>query len=419
MNATPANASVRAPEPTSPTAPPDDHDDIVYPGTIPFVLVHLACFGVLWSGVTPLALWMAAGLYLVRMWAVTAGYHRYFAHRSYRTSRVFQFLLAVLGSTAAQRGVIWWAAVHRHHHLHSDTEQDAHSPRHMGFIHSHVGWIFRPRRARADYSTVQDLTRYPELVWLDRWSLVPAVALGVLTFLVGGWPGLFVGFFLSTIVLYHCVFSINSLAHVVGKQRYLTGDDSKNNWWLALITLGEGWHNNHHHYQSATAQGWRWYEIDISYYVLKALSWTRLVWDLRAPPAKVVANEQPLGRKTVERVAQQVAASFPIDRLAAQAREAWESIPSLQELTVRAQGLAEHAPTREEMRARLQELREEAAERIQAIPHPHLPTVEHLRARAGEMFADSPSLGEVAERARQLIALAVSARVLASVTEGG
>ena len=336
----------------------EPHDDIVYPATIPFILVHLACFGVIWTGVTPLAAWMAVGLYFVRMWAVTAGYHRYFSHRSYKTSRVFQFLLALLGQTSAQRGVIWWAAVHRHHHLHSDTPEDVHSPRHMGFLHSHVGWIFRPKRRQADYSTVQDLTRYAELVWLDRHPYLPAAALAVLTFVIGGWPGLVVGFFISTVVLYHCVFFINSLAHVVGKQRYVTGDDSKNNWWLALITLGEGWHNNHHHYQSATAQGWRWYEIDVSYYVLKAMSWLRLVWDMRAPPAKVVRDEQPLGRKTLERVAQQLASSFPVERL------------SLQDL----------------------------------------PTLDELRGRAREMFADSPSLGAVAERARALLARAVPAR---------
>ena len=224
----------------------EPHDDIVYPEAIPFVLVHLVCLAAIWTGVPTTALVMAAVLYVVRMWGLTAGYHRYFSHRSYKTSRAFQFFMALVAQTSAQRGVLWWSATHRHHHLHSDTPQDVHSPRHMGFFYSHVGWIFSPRRNKADYSTVKDLSRYPELVWLDEHPYLPAVALAVLTFVIGGWPGLIVGFFWSTVVLYHCAFFINSMAHVIGKQRYVTGDDSRNNWWLALITLGEGWHNNHH-----------------------------------------------------------------------------------------------------------------------------------------------------------------------------
>jgi stearoyl-CoA desaturase (delta-9 desaturase) len=319
----------------------DQHDDIVYPGAIPFVVVHLVCLTVFWTGVTPLAVAMAVTLYLVRMWALTSGYHRYFSHRSYKTSRVFQFLLALLGQTAAQRGVLWWASRHRHHHLHSDTPEDVHSPRHMGFFHSHVGWIFRPKRFEADYSLVTDLTKYPELVWLEKTSYLPAAAVGVATYLIGGWSGLIVGFFISTVVLYHCTFFINSLAHVVGKQRYLTGDDSKNNWWLALITLGEGWHNNHHYYQSATAQGWRWYEVDISYYVLKVLSWTGLIWDMRAPPEQVVRGEQPIGRKVLEKVALELAGSFSVERIAEQVRASWAHKPSLEEVLHRVRTVSE------------------------------------------------------------------------------
>jgi stearoyl-CoA desaturase (Delta-9 desaturase) len=182
-------------------------------------------------------------------------------------------VIAFLGQTSAQRGVIWWAAVHRHHHLHSDTEHDVHSPRHHGFLYSHVGWIFNPTNWKPDYGSVKDLTSYPELVWLDRLHYLPGILLGFGSGLWGGWAMLVVGFFWSTVALYHGTFFINSLAHVHGSQRYLTGDDSRNNFWLALITLGEGWHNNHHHYQSSTRQGFHWWEIDISYYVLKAMSW--------------------------------------------------------------------------------------------------------------------------------------------------
>src|SRR5690606_29632554 len=260
------------------------HDDIIYPATLPFVLVHLACFAAIWTGVTAEALVLCVVLYVVRMVGVTAGYHRYFSHRSFKTSRVGQFLLALLAQSSAQRGVLWWAAIHRPHHLHSDTELDVHSPRHHGFLYSHVGWIFARRNDEVDYSTVPDLTRYPELVWLERHPYIVAAALAVGCFLLAGWPGLVVGFFWSTVLLYHGTFMINSLAHVHGTQRYLTGDDSRNNWWLALITLGEGWHNNHHAYQRSTRQGFRWWEIDPTYYVLRVLSWFRIVWDLGEPP---------------------------------------------------------------------------------------------------------------------------------------
>ena len=394
--------------------PPDLHDDIVYPGAIPFVLVHLTCLAVFWTGVTRTAVLMAVSLYLVRMWALTAAYHRYFSHRSYKTSRVFQFLLALLGQTAAQRGVLWWASRHRHHHLHSDTPDDVHSPRHMGFFGAHVGWIFRPKRFQADYSLVSDLTKYPELVWLEKTSYLPAALLGFATFLIGGWSGLIVGFFISTVVLYHCVFFINSLAHVVGKQRYLTGDDSRNNWWLAVITMGEGWHNNHHYYQSATAQGWRWYEVDFSYYILKALSWVGLVWDLRAPPEHVVRGEQPIGRKVLEKVALELAGSFSAERIAEQVRTSWAHKPSLEDALHRLRVATEewgHAAG-EELAARARHAREEAHARIASLSLPHLPTLEELRGRAEEMFHGSPALELVAARAREMLHEAVSRALL-------
>jgi stearoyl-CoA desaturase (delta-9 desaturase) len=396
-------------------APPVEelHDDIVYPGAIPFIIVHLVCLAVFWTGVTPLAVTMAIVLYVVRMWALTAAYHRYFSHRTYKTSRLFQFFLALLGQTAAQRGVLWWASRHRHHHLHSDTPEDTHSPRHMGFFGAHVGWIFRPKRFAADYSLVSDLTKYPELVWLEKTSYLPAALLGVACYLIGGWSGLIVGFFISTVVLYHCVFFINSLAHVVGKQRYLTGDDSKNNWWLAIITMGEGWHNNHHYYQSATRQGWRWYEVDFSYYILKVLSWSGLVWDMRAPPAEVVSGTQPIGRKVLERVARELAGSFSAERIADQVRASGTHKPYLEELVQRLRAAGEdfgHAT--EELAARTRRAREEAQARIASLSLPHLPTMDELRGRAEEMFQGAPSLELVAARAREMLHEAVSHALL-------
>lgn len=367
------------------------HDDIVYPATVPFVLVHLACLSAIWTGVTTQALVVGLVLYVLRMWAITAGYHRYFSHRSYKTSRVFQFLMAFLGQSSAQRGVIWWSAVHRHHHLYSDTPDDVHSPRHHGFLYSHVGWIFNPSNWKPDYGTVKDLTKYPELVLLDRFTYTPAFVLAFGLWLWGGWPMLVVGFFWSTVLLYHCTFFINSLAHASGSQRYLTGDDSRNNFLLALITLGEGWHNNHHHYQSSTRQGFLWWEVDISYYALRAMSWFRIVWDLRAPPESIVRGERPVGRKVMEKVAVELAGSFSVEGIAARVREAWAESHTLEDLAERAR-----------------RARDQLEERLAALSVPHLPTVPELREKAEEMFLESPSLDEIVNRAHELLAQAVA-----------
>jgi stearoyl-CoA desaturase (Delta-9 desaturase) len=370
------------------------HDDIVYPAAIPFILVHLACLGAIWTGVTTQALVVAVALYAVRMFAVTGGYHRYFSHRSFKTSRAGQFLLAFLCQTSAQRGVVWWSAIHRHHHLHSDTEHDVHSPRHHGFWYSHVGWIFNPSSWKPDYGTVRDLTKYPEITFLDRFTYTPAFLLGLALWLWGGWTMLVVGFFWSTLALYHGTFFINSLAHVHGSQRYLTGDDSRNNFLLALITFGEGWHNNHHHYQSSTRQGFRWWEVDLTYYILKMLSWTGLVWDLRAPPEAILRGERPVGRKVLEKVAADLAGSFTIEPYVARVREAWAESHTLEDLAERAR------------RARGQ-----LEERLAELSLPHLPTIPELREKAEEMFSETPSLDAIVNRAHELLAMAVAAHL--------
>lgn len=379
---------------SSPQHDDEFHDDIIYPATIPFILVHLACLGAIWTGVTANALLLCAVLYGVRMFGVTAGYHRYFSHRSFKTSRAGQFVLAWLAQSSAQRGALWWAAVHRHHHRHSDTELDAHSPRMRGFLYSHVGWIFDRKHDHTEMDAVPDLAKHRELVWLERWPLVPAIVLGVACFVFGGWTGLIVGFFWSTVLLYHGTFFINSLAHVTGSQRYVTGDDSRNNWWLALITLGEGWHNNHHAYQRSTRQGFRWYEIDPTFYVLKMLSYVGLVWELGEPPAEVVNNERRLGAAVVEKVAHQLAAAFPADRIAAQVHAA----------------LA-HAPHLDDVRAALRSAQSQASTAVAGMHLPHLPTLDEVRQYAERTLARTPSLDQIAERARQLVVEAVYARL--------
>jgi stearoyl-CoA desaturase (delta-9 desaturase) len=260
-----------------------------------------------------------------------------------------------------------------------------------GFLYSHVGWIFTPQHGATDYDAIPDFARFRELVWLNKHPYFPATLLAIACFLLGGWPMLIVGFFWSTVILYHGTFFINSLAHVHGTQRYVTGDDSRNNWWLALITLGEGWHNNHHAYQRSTRQGFRWYEIDPTFYVLKGFSWLRVVSDLGEPPVEVVRNERPLGRAVVEKVARQLAASFPATLLAARAREAWE-----------------HAPALDALRERVAAGQVRVEELIAELHLPHLPTTAELRQRAEEMFASTPSMDEIVARARELIAYALA-----------
>lgn len=266
---------------------------INWAGSIPFFTIHaLAVAGVIVLGWSWWGAALAIGLYLVRMFGVTAGYHRYFSHRAFKTSRVGQLVLALLAMSSVQKGVLWWASHHRVHHKRSDQRGDVHSVLLDGFWWSHVGWILSRDYEATDHDRVRDLARYPELVWLDRYYLVPPTVLGALLFAFGGWWALVWGLFVSTVLLWHGTFTINSLTHVFGRRRYVTTDNSKNNLWLALITLGEGWHNNHHYYQRAVNQGFFWWEIDITYYVLRGLSFFGLVWDLHKPPRHVLDSNR-------------------------------------------------------------------------------------------------------------------------------
>jgi stearoyl-CoA desaturase (delta-9 desaturase) len=266
---------------------------------IAFAFVHMIPLAAIWTGAT-LFDWIVCGvLYVVRMFWVTGGYHRYFAHKSYRTSRWFQFVIAFMAQTSAQKGALWWAAHHRHHHRHSDTPADPHSMKIYGFWYSHIGWIVGPDFKKTDYKTIGDYAKYPELVWLNQHYLVPPVMLAVVVTALGAWVNggspllmfthfglstLFIGFFLSTVLLYHGTFSINSIMHKFGNQRYETGEESKNSLWLALITLGEGWHNNHHYYETASRQGFFWWEVDITWYVLKGFEAVGLIHDVKGVP---------------------------------------------------------------------------------------------------------------------------------------
>jgi stearoyl-CoA desaturase (delta-9 desaturase) len=261
--------------------------------------IHASCVLVLVTEFGMLEIGLCLGLFWLRLFGITGGYHRYFAHKTYRTSRGFQLLLAVLGASAVQKGPLWWAAGHRRHHRYADQPGDPHSPR-QGFWHAHQGWIFEDRWATTELDRIRDFAACPELVWLNRWHVAVPLALAAACYALGGLSGLVWGFCVSTTLLWHATYTINSLAHRWGTRRYETRDDSRNNLWLALLTLGEGWHNNHHHYMASARQGFFWWEVDVTYYVLRGLQALGLVWDIREPPAHVL---RPPVEEPSERIA--------------------------------------------------------------------------------------------------------------------
>jgi stearoyl-CoA desaturase (Delta-9 desaturase) len=280
-----------------------DGDRIDWLRTAPFIAVHLACLAAFWVGVSRLAIEIAGGLYVLRMFAITGFYHRYFAHRTFRASRAVQFIFACIGASSVQRGPLWWAAHHRNHHINADTTQDPHSPQIHGFLWSHLGWFLTSNGFRTDWKRIPDLARYPELRWLDRYDVVAPIILATALYVIGVWLKhvaphagvsggqlLVWGFFVSTVVLFHATVTINSLAHRYGSRRFNTRDDSRNNLWLALLTFGEGWHNNHHFCPGSARQGFFWWEVDFTYYGLRLLELIGLVHGLKRVPAHVLAK---------------------------------------------------------------------------------------------------------------------------------
>ena len=277
------------PDEVSPTPAPGGSGRL---GSVVFLLLHLTPLALLFTGTNLLDLALCGAVYLAQMFGITAGYHRYFAHRAYKTSRAFQFVLAWLGCMAFQKGPLWWVSQHRYHHHHADTPEDIHSPRLRGLWWSHIGWVLSPNYTETRWELVRDLSRYPELRWLDRCHWVPGLVLAGLCLLIGGWSGLVWGFCISTLLSHHATFLVNSLSHLRGRRRYATPDDSRNNALVAVLTLGEGWHNNHHHYQSSANQGFFWWEIDVSYYLIRLLGAVGLVWDIRRPPPDKLLPEK-------------------------------------------------------------------------------------------------------------------------------
>ncbi|MBB71877.1 MAG: acyl-CoA desaturase [Legionellales bacterium] len=281
--------------------PPEQKDAIDWFRVIPFIFLHVACLGVFFTGYSATALWVAASLYAVRIFSIGAFYHRYFSHKTYRTNRIWQFLFAMLGETAIQRGPLWWSAHHRSHHLQSDQPEDVHSPKQHSYLWSHMGWFLSKGNFSFDRGRVKDWQQYPELVWLDRYDILVPVVLAVGLFIIGHLLYLFApalhtngmqllvwGFFISSVVSLHVTLSINSLAHYFGKKIYQTDDDSRNHWFLALLTFGEGWHNNHHRYPATAQQGFRWWQFDLTFYLLAIMEKLGIIWDLKRVPQRII-----------------------------------------------------------------------------------------------------------------------------------
>lgn len=314
QHAAPASGGLDAPH-HSATDP--EFGQIAWMRCVPFFLLHLACVLVFVVGWSPVAVLTCVAMYIFHMFVITAFYHRYFSHRAFKTSRVFQFLGALAATSSAQRGPLWWAAHHRHHHLHSDDEHDTHSPSRRGLLMSHVGWFMTKGAFRTPERLIRDWIRYPELRFVNRFDWLSPVLLAFLLFGFGAlleeyapslgtnaWQMFVWGFVVSTVVVYHATYTINSLSHRYGSARFDTGDDSRNNFWLALLTMGEGWHNNHHFYPAAARQGFKWWEIDMTYYGLVLLSKVGLIWDLRGVPGRVMDQaKQPARHSRKDRAA--------------------------------------------------------------------------------------------------------------------
>jgi stearoyl-CoA desaturase (delta-9 desaturase) len=223
------------------------------------------------------------------------GYHRLHTHRGFKTPRLFEYFLAVCGTLTLEGGPIFWVAIHRQHHQHSDQPADPHSPRVSPFW-SHLGWVIF---GEANHNNTAIMSRYaPDLgrdrfyQWLSTYHWVPLTVLGLTLLAVGGWPLVNWAIFLRVVVGLHATWLVNSATHLWGRRRFATKDDSKNSWWVALLTFGEGWHNNHHAHPVSARHGLAWYEFDPTWLELKVLGAIGLVWDVKFAKVSQAPEEE-------------------------------------------------------------------------------------------------------------------------------
>lgn len=253
-----------------------------------------AIFNFTWGGLgVAVFLWWVAGSLGIGM-----GYHRLLTHRGFKTPKWVEYLLTICGTLAIEGGPIAWVATHRIHHRYSDQEGDPHSPKH-GFWWAHMGWILEGhslhREVDATSRYAVDLAKDPFHVWLTRWHFVPQLVVAAILYAAGGWNFVLWGIFVRVVFSWHVTWFVNSAAHVWGGRRFVTRDDSRNNWWVALLAHGEGWHNNHHAHPAAARHGIVWYEIDVNWYGIWVLSKLGLAKDIRlmeVPKKKQTVNSQ-------------------------------------------------------------------------------------------------------------------------------
>jgi len=223
------------------------------------------------------------------------GYHRLHTHRGFKTPKLFEYFLAVCGTLTLEGGPIFWVATHRLHHQHSDQALDPHTPRVSGFW-SHLGWIIFGEAHHNDTALMSryapDLGRDAFYRWLTTYHWVPLTVLGFALLAIGGWPLVNWAIFLRVVVGLHATWLVNSATHLWGRRRFTTPDDSKNSWWVALLTFGEGWHNNHHAHPTSARHGLAWYEFDPTWIELKLLRAVGLVWDVRAATMDAASKDE-------------------------------------------------------------------------------------------------------------------------------
>jgi stearoyl-CoA desaturase (Delta-9 desaturase) len=391
----------------SPTPNARAADERIRLSSAPFFVLHLFALGIFLVPFSWDCVVIFVAMYYLRMFGITAGYHRYFAHRGFKTGRVFQFVLAWLGLMSSQKGVLWWSGHHRHHHKYSDLPEDIHSPK-RGFWWSHMFWILVPRYEGTPDSQLREFQKFPELVFINKHWWTGPTFLGFAMFAIGGTPWLFWGFFLSTVVLWHGTFTINSLAHVWGRRRYETTDTSRNNMILSLITMGEGWHNNHHFYQSTANNGFFWWEIDMSYYILKALSWVGVVWDLRTPPAWVLEGKKRANEGLVQ-----------VHVMPASVLQAIEAVHALRAQIEQAAAEAEEsaAALRDRLAQRAAEVAESASKAAHEAADAARQTATDLRARFAEAAESAAQAAREASDAASKMAAELKTRVSVAAAE--
>lgn len=233
-------------------------------------------------------------MYVAGSFGIGMAYHRLLTHRGFKTYKWLEYLLTTCATLALEGGPFFWVATHRVHHQNTDVEGDPHSPRDGGFW-AHMGWILTGRvmhnHADALLPYIPDLRKDKFHTWISRYHWLPITISGVLLLVFGGWPFLFWGVFFRTVVGLHATWLVNSATHMWGKQRFLTDDDSKNSFWVALLTYGEGWHNNHHAHPQSARHGLTWYEIDLNWYAISILRFFGLVWDVKAPKLEVLEEK--------------------------------------------------------------------------------------------------------------------------------